>query len=101
MIFASGSTSLVSYLALREGVDVEPVRLGFRALYESGPNGTPDNLLLSGDSGAGLTDFRAVDRGSGDIALGFTIGAVVAVAKRLCRSSYVAAAGTNGVAASW
>jgi hypothetical protein len=100
IIFASGSGSLVSYFALNDGIDVEPLRLGFKALYESGPNGTPDSLLLSGDGGAGLTDFRAGDLGSGEIARGFTTG-TVAVAIRLCRSSYVVAAGTNGFAASW
>ena len=80
MIFASGSTSFGSYFALRDDVDFEPARLGFRALYESGPNGTPDSLLLSEGPGDGLTDFRFGVRGSGEIALGLTIGTVVAVA---------------------
>jgi len=97
MIFASGLTSLVSKAALRGGVDIELERLGFKALYESGPNGIPDNFLLSSEGpGDGLTDFRIGARGSGEIALGLTIG-TIAVEKWLWCSSYVAAAGTNGV----
>lgn len=76
MIFASGSTSSGSYFALKDGVDFEPARLGFSALYESGPKGTPDSLLPSEGPGDGLTDFRAGVRGSGEIALGLIIGTV-------------------------
>jgi hypothetical protein len=81
---------------------MELERLGFKALYESGPNGIPDNLLLSSEApGEGLTDLRVEARVSGEIALGLTTG-TIAVENRLWRSSYEAAAGTNGVeAASW
>jgi hypothetical protein len=61
---------------------MELERLGFKALYESGPNGIPDNLLLSSEAaGDGLTDLRIGARVLGDIALGLTTG-IVAVENR-------------------
>ena len=62
---------------------MELERLGFNALYESGPKGIPDNLRFSsGGPGDGLTDLRIGDRGSGEIARGLTMG-TVAVENRL------------------
>jgi hypothetical protein len=72
----------VSYRALREVADLEPARLGFKALYESGPNGTPDSLLASGGGpGDGLSDFLVVVLVSGETPCGVEEGDVPA-AKR-------------------
>jgi hypothetical protein len=58
---------LVSYLALREVADVDPASFGFKALYESGPNGIPDILRASGVApGDGLRDFLVVALESGE-----------------------------------
>lgn len=81
---------------------LEDTRLGFSSSYESGPNGTPDNLLASTGGGIGLTDFLRIVcwglglvprgsglvRGSGDMPRDLVAGGSGSLWYAIARRSY-------------